>query len=239
MKLNFCRVMRHLAMRHKDNEAIVNVERNRRFSFLEYHLLTNRIARVLSERLGIMSGDRFMLILENDNLALLHFPTFLKQEGTAVMSNLRDSVEEHRWQVEFVKPKVVFIENRLLGTHREMLCAAGCTVVAMDPLDEAIPGVLAFWDLVDSSSDADIDIALEQHAHPSLLRFTGSTTGRSKCAIYTPDVLFACRDGSLAHPELNLDADTRFLHVAPLSHGTQVWGLPHSTTRRASNCTTR
>lgn len=222
MVLNFCRVMRHLALRHGEREAIVNVERNRRYTFSEYHRLTNRIANALRGELSLGPGDRFLLILENDNLTLLHFPTFLKQEATAVMSNLRDSPEEHRRQVEFIRPKVVFIENRLLQTHLAMLQAAGCTVVAMDPLARPEAGVLSFWDLVDASSDADNDVALDQHSHPILMRFTGSTTGLSKCAVYTPEVLSACRDGSLAHPELGLGADTRLLHVAPLSHGTQL-----------------
>ena len=31
--MNFSRVMRLLALRYKNNEAIVNVERNRRYSF--------------------------------------------------------------------------------------------------------------------------------------------------------------------------------------------------------------
>ena len=222
MILNFCRVMRHLALRHGDREAIVNVERNRRYGFREYHLLTNRAANALRGTLGLGAGDRFLLILENDNLTLLHFPTFLKQEATAVMSNLRDSPEEHQRQVEFVQPKVVFIENRLLESHLSMLQAAGCLVVAMDPLAAPVPGVLCFWDLIDSASDADNDVALDQHTHPVLMRFTGSTTGLSKCAVYTPEVLSACRDGSLAHPEIGLDAQTRLLHVAPLSHGTQL-----------------
>ncbi len=222
MILNFCRVMRHLALRHGEKEAIVNIERNRRYTFSEFHRLTNRIANALRLQLSLCADDRFMLILENDNLTLLHFPTFLKQQATAVMSNLRDSIEEHQRQVEFVQPKVVFIENRLLETHLEMLRAAGCTVVAMDPLEQAVPGVRCFWDLVEAASDEDNDVALDQHSHPILMRFTGSTTGLAKCAVYTPEVLSACRDGSLAHPELELDAQTRLLHVAPLSHGTQL-----------------
>ena len=52
MKLNFSRVMRMLALRHGDKEALVNIERNRRYSFTEYHLLTNRIANALRTTLG-------------------------------------------------------------------------------------------------------------------------------------------------------------------------------------------
>ena len=226
MKLNFCRVMRQLALRHGEAEAIVNIERNRRFSYRGYHLLTNRIANALRGPLGVGPGDFFMVILENDNLALLQFPAVLKQAGTVVMTNMRDSFDEHRWQVEFVKPKVVFIENRLLGTHLEMLQAAGCIVVAMDPLERPLPGVLQFWDLVAAASDADNDVALDQHQHMTLMRFTGGTTGRSKCAMYSPDMLLSCRDGALVHPELGFDSRTRMVHVTPLSHGSQMLFYP-------------
>lgn len=77
MKLNFCRVMRSLAQRHGDKEAIVNVERNRRYSFRQYHLLTNRIANALRDQLAIGRGDKFMLILENDNVSLMQTATMV------------------------------------------------------------------------------------------------------------------------------------------------------------------
>ena len=226
MKLNFCRVMRQLALRHGEKEALVNIERNRRYTYREYHLLTNRIANALRGPLDVRAGDCFMVVLENDNLSLLQFPTVLKQEGTAVMTNLRDSIDEHRWQIDFVKPKVVFIENRLLSTHLEMMQAAGCTVVAMDPMDAPPSGVLQFWDLVAAASEADNDVALDQHAHMTLMRFTGGTTGRGKCAMYSPDMLLGCRDGALVHPDLGFDSQTRMMHVAPLSHGTQIMFYP-------------
>ncbi|MBV8501900.1 MAG: AMP-binding protein [Paucibacter sp.] len=226
MKLNFSRVMRTLAQRYGDREALVNVERNRRYGFREYHLLTNRIANALRGSLGVTLGDKFMLILENDNISLMQFPVFFKQEATAVMTNLRDSLQEHRWQVDLVKPKVAFIENRLLTTHAEMLRESGCTIVAMDPLESPCEGVLSFWDVVNAASDEDNDVALDTSAHTTLLRFTGGTTGRGKCAMYSMDSLLSCRDGAFANPELGFDASVRMLHVAPLSHGTQIMFYP-------------
>jgi acyl-CoA synthetase (AMP-forming)/AMP-acid ligase II len=226
MKLNFCRVMRMLAMRHAEKEAIVNVERNRRYTYAQYHCLTNQIANALRTTIGVGKDDKFMLILDNDNMSLLQFPTFFKQEGTAVMTNLRDSLDEHRWQVGLIKPKAVFIENRLLDTHYAMLRQNGCTVVAMDPVVERREGVLSFWDVVSVASDEDNDVALEQHEHVVLMRFTGGTTGRGKCAMYTMDNMFGCRDGAFINPELGFDAGTRMLHVAPLSHGTQIMFYP-------------
>lgn len=230
MKLNFCRVMRSLAQRHGDKEAIVNVERNRRYSFREYHLLTNRIANGLRDRLGVGNGDKFMLILENDNVSLMQIPTIFKQEGTAVMTNMRDSIDEHRWQVDLVKPKVVFIENKLLDSHGAMLREAGCTIVVMDPLDEQHGGdttqVLTFQELVDGASDADNDVSLDQIAHTTMFRFTGGTTGRGKCAMYSADNLLACKDSALSSPELEFDKNTRTLHVTPLTHGTMMVFYP-------------
>ncbi|MFP5476810.1 MAG: class I adenylate-forming enzyme family protein [Gammaproteobacteria bacterium] len=227
MKLNFSCVMRMLALRFGDKEALVNMERNRRYSYAEYHLLTNRIANALRTTLGVGKGDRFMMILENDNLGLLTVPTIFKQEGTGAFTNLRDSIDEHSWQVAFIKPKVVFIENRLLDSYHAMLREHGCTVVVMDPLDGPAPeGVLQFWDLVNAASDEDNDVALDQHKHTVLLRFTGGTTGRGKCAMYSADNLMATRDSGYINPGMEFDANTRFLHVAPLSHGTAMGFYP-------------
>ena len=227
MKLNFSRVMRMLALRHGDKEALVNIERNRRYSFSDYHLLTNRIANALRTTLEVGKGDRFMMILENDNLGLLQFPTIFKQEGTGAFTNLRDSLEEHSWQVAYIRPKVVFIENRLLDTYHAMLRRQGCTVVVMDPHDGPTPeGVLQFWDVVNAASDEDNEVALDQHEHTAVLRFTGGTTGRGKCAMYSMDNLMATRDGGYINPGLGFDGQTRFLHVASLSHGTVLGFYP-------------
>ena len=53
MKMNFSRIMRLLALRYRDQEAIVNVERNRRYTFEQYHLLSNRIADALRTTLQV------------------------------------------------------------------------------------------------------------------------------------------------------------------------------------------
>lgn len=226
MKINFGRVMRAVALHHRDKEAIVNVERNRRYTYWEYHLLGNRIAHALEHTLGVGAGDTFLLILENDNLSLMLVPTVLKQKGTVVLTNLRDSVDEHRWQIELVKPRVVFIETRLLDAYYDMLREYGCEIVVMDSLDAPRPGVHEFRPLVEAASDAECDTELDTLEHVYMLRFTGGTTGRGKCAMYSIDNILACRDGVLSEPALGFDAHTRLLHVAPLSHGTQLLFYP-------------
>jgi acyl-CoA synthetase (AMP-forming)/AMP-acid ligase II len=229
MKMNFSRVMRLLALRHRDQEAIVNVERNRRYSYEQYHLLTNRIADVLRSMLKVRTGERFMLILENDNLSLMMFPSTFKQEGTVVMTNLRDPLEEHSRQIELVKPRVVFLETRLLDSYYSTLRGHGCVVVVMDPPtaeQASLPGVHSFWSLVDTASDLDNDVALDTDQHICMLRFTGGTTGKGKCAMYSIDNWMACRDAAFINTDLGLSSETRLLHVSPLSHGTLMLFFP-------------
>ena len=226
MKMNFCRVMRLMAQRFGQQEAIVNVERDRRYSYQQYHLLTNRIAAALSGPLALGAGDRFMLILENDNLSLMMFPAVLKQEATVAMTNLRDPLDEHARQVRQIAPKVVFIETRLLESYYATLRGLGCSIVVMDAPAAPMEGVHAFWDLVDAASDADNDVELDTAEHVFMLRFTGGTTGASKCAMYSPDNILAARDGGFINTDLAFNARTRLLHVAPLSHGTLITFFP-------------
>ena len=229
MKMNSCRIMRLLALRFRNNEAIVNVERNRRYTHEQYHLLTNRVADVLRTSLRVGQGDKFMLILENDNLSLLMFPATFKQEGTVVLTNLRDPMEEHARQMALVKPKVVFLETRLLDGYYEMLCGQGCEIVVMDPpsaKQAALPGVRSFWDLVETASDLDNEIELDTDEHITMLRFTGGTTGKGKCAMYSIDNMMATRDSGFINSDFGFNAATRLLHVAPISHGTMMTFYP-------------
>ena len=221
--MNFSRVMSLLALRYGDREALVNVERNRRFTYRELHACTNRIANMLRDALRLRSGDKLLLILDNDNLSLMHFVSTWKQEATAVYTNFRDSIEEHGWQVELVKPKVVFLQSAYVDRYYAMLRLHGCTIVAMDPLPEAREGVLDFWTLVNAASPLENDCELDVHEHVAMLRFTGGTTGRGKCAMYSVDACLGTRDGMLVHPGLALDEHMRFLHFAPLSHGSSMF----------------
>lgn len=227
MKMNFSRVMRLMAQRHRNREAIVNVERKRRYTYGEYHLLTNRIANALRGTLQVGLGDKFLLILENDNLSLMMFPTVLKQEGTVALTNLRDPLEEHERQLLQVMPKVVFIETRLLDSYYGMLRRHGCAIVVMDQPDGPLPqGVHAFPDLLDAASDTDTGVELDTAEHIFMLRFTGGTTGKSKCAMYCIDNVTASRDGGFINTDMDFSARTRLLHVAPLSHGTMITFFP-------------
>ncbi len=226
MKMNFARMMEHLAVRYRDHEALVNIERRRRYTHRELQLVTNRIVNMMRERLQLRRGDTYLCILDNDNLSLLHAWTALKGEAGAVWTNYRDSIEEHRWQTDFIAPKVAFIENALIDSHFEMLRERGVTVVCMDPPAWPRDHLLCFADLIEGVSDANPDVESDIYRDNLVYRFTGGTTGRSKCAQYTMDNWLACRDSFYALGEQTLFEDTRYLHMTPISHGTGISMLP-------------
>ncbi|WP_371227892.1 AMP-binding protein [Pseudomonas sp. QE6] len=224
--MNFSRTIGNLAVRFGEREALVNIERNRRYSFRQLHALTNRIVNMMRERLQLRRGDAYLCILENDNIALLHAWTALKGDAAAAYTNYRDAFDEHRWQVEFIRPKVVFIENALLDSHFPMLRELGILVVCMDPPATPRDGLMYFWDLLEGVSDANPDVENDIQHDALVYRFTGGTTGQGKCATYTTDNWLALRDSMYMESEQPYQPDTRFLHMAPISHGSGLGLLP-------------
>ena len=218
-KVDFSRLFRRLAEQHGDAPALINTERDRRYSFAELHRLSNRIANMLSGALGLGAGDRYLLILENDNLALMHLWSILKSPATAVFTNVRDPLEEHIRIAEFVTPKCVFVEASLADRYAAPMRALGVKVVVVDTPVEAVAGALDFWSLVNAASDEDPGVEIDRYADTPLFRFTGGTTGTPKCAAYTYDNLAFVADSFNVIEDKVFARATRILHFAPLSHG--------------------
>ena len=226
MNVNFSQIFQNLVDINGDKEALVNVERNRRYTFSQLHRLTNQISNMLREKLDFGQGDYAFSILHNDNLSLLHLWTSFKGEGVFAWTNFNDSLEQHGWQVALIKPKVVFIENALLDTHIDLLRAQGAIIICMDPVPADIKGVLYFWELLEGVSDENPDIERDDRNDVALLRFTGGTTGKGKCAEYTIDNWLATRDIHSVLDDDNFHAQTRFLHATPISHGGALLIMP-------------
>ena len=223
---NYSRIMQGLVDTFGDREAIVNIERGRRLTFREYHELTNRFAHVLHGPLGLGTGDRYVCLLDNDNLSLFHCGSAAKALATCCHGNFRDSLETHMRQVEITGPKVAFIENSLVETHAELLTQRGIQVVVVDRLEEKRDGILELPSLLAEAPTHNTDVEIDDRTHIVLMRFTGGTTGDSKCAKYTADNIMACSESFLTLPGHDFDPDSRMLHIAPLSHASGMMLQP-------------
>ena len=225
LKTNFSLVSQLLCDSFGSRLAIVNIERQRTYTFSEFHVLTNRIVNMMTNELGLRRGDLWFNILKNDSLSLLHYFTALKGEATGCYTNYHDSAEQHRWQIELLKPSVVFIEGELVPRYYEFLANRQIQIVSMDPV-VGFPGVLDFWRLLETADPANPNIIVDDRADPLILRFTGGSTGKGKCAMYSSDVWLACRDSFYMLPDAAWSASDRVIHLAPLSHGSGMLALP-------------
>jgi len=225
VKINFGRLLLQTARQFSDRQALVNVERVRTFTFMELHLLTNKICNLLRDRFGLARGDVYANLLENDNMGLLHFWMF-KAEASGAWLNYRDSYDEHMWQIDLIRPRLVFMEASLIGGYYDPLRERGIEIVCMDPPAEQREGVHNLWDLLEEASDAETGVEHDGDEHIALYRFTGGTTGKGKCAMYTLNSLMRPMYGFYSHPEDLIPRHARHLHVTPLSHASSLFVLP-------------
>jgi fatty-acyl-CoA synthase len=224
-KINFGRLMLQIARQYPDKEALVNIERNRRLTFMELHLLTNKMCNMMKKRFGMGRGDIYLNILENDNTSIFSW-WMLKQEACAAWANYRDSLAEHLWMVDFIKPKLVFIENAKLNEYYAPLRERGVEIICMDPPQEKQESVHSFWELIENASEAETGVEHDRDEDIVLYRFTGGTTGQGKCCMYTVSNALYPMYGFWDHVEDLMPHRTRHLHVTPLSHASSLLVLP-------------
>jgi len=220
MFVNMGRVFQQTALRFADQPAVINVERDRHFTYARMHELTNRLSNVLKQRFGLKQGDFYATILDNDNMALFH-PWMLKSPVGAAWIDVRDSVGEQISRINHVEPKLVFLEAKLLPLLYEHLRDSKITLVVMDPPEKSWPGVFYFWDLVEQSAAAEVEeefTADKASEHISVLRFTGGTTGTAKCAQYTLANLWIWGCNPAHYYETFPFEHPRALFFSPLHH---------------------
>jgi fatty-acyl-CoA synthase len=187
MLINMSRVLEQIALRFLDRTALVNVERDRRFTFWQLHVLTNKLCNAIKDKFGLSEGDVYATLLENDNMGLFHF-WMTKSPVTALWLDIRESVEEHLNQIDYIQPRLIFIETKLLLQYYEHLIDRDVSIVCMDEIKEALPNVNYFWDLMDeaSSTEPSLEYVVDDvDQHICLLKFTGGTTGRAKCVMFS------------------------------------------------------
>lgn len=227
MILSPARILRQTALRYADEIALVNYERNRRLTYRELHRLTNRACNMLADRFHLGEGDTVATLLQNDHMGLL-FIMSMKTACTNLWLGIMDSVKEHLYQIDCVKPSLIFIEKDLLDQYYEPLAQRNIAMVSMDAPDAPKPGVYHFWDLVAESSPEDPGIqfsADDANEHVWLLKFTGGTTGRGKCAMYALSNYMA-PGTNLSYTEVFPHPKPKVMLSTPITHAAGAMVIP-------------
>ena len=228
MYINVARLMRQTARRYWDQPALVNVERDRVFSFGRLHKLTNRITHVLEAGFGLGEGDCYATLLENDNMGLFHL-WMAKAMPTALWLGILDSKRDHLAQLDWVGAKLVFMETRLVEEYYQDLRERGISVVAMDRPEHTPEGVYYFWDLVEraSAEEPDHEFAYDDPArHVAVLRYTGGTTGRPKCTMYSIANMYSAGLNPIHYTELFPFDRPKAILSTPITHASGATVLP-------------
>ena len=86
---------------------------------------------MLADRFHLGEGDKVATLLQNDHMGLL-FTMSMKTACTNLWLGIMDSVKEHLYQIDCVKPSLIFIEKGLLAQYYEPLAQRNIAMVSMD-----------------------------------------------------------------------------------------------------------
>jgi len=227
MILNPGRVLKQPVLKYANETAVVNVERNRRFTYWEVHEIINKMCNMLRDKFGLGDGDKYATLLENDNM-YFGYLLALRHSATCFWLGMRDSIEEHLYEIDYVKPSVILIEKRLLQQYYEHLRERNIEIISMDKPDKHFSDVYYFWDLIDESSTAEYNVefvADDASKHTFLLKFTGGTTGRGKCVMYSLSN-FLIAGINLSYCEIFAYDNPKALLATPITHAAGSMIIP-------------
>jgi acyl-CoA synthetase (AMP-forming)/AMP-acid ligase II len=220
MILNMGRILRQLSLTFSNNVALVNIERDRRLTYSELHEVTNRASNMLRDKFGLGERDVYATLLENDNMSLLHV-WMAKSLCTGLLLGMRDSFDEHCTQIEYVKPRLIFIEKHLVPRYYEWLKDQKMTIICMDEPDPEWEGVYYFWAVIEEASPSETNaeyVVDDCNEHIYLLRFTGGTTSTGKCVMFSVSNFFGFGFNSIQYSEVFPYDSPKALLSPPITH---------------------
>jgi acyl-CoA synthetase (AMP-forming)/AMP-acid ligase II len=206
------------ADRWPDNIAVFEGDRRRTFRELDER--TNRLAHVLSRRLGVMRGERVALLVAN-RLEVLEVLGGCAKSGAVYCGlNFRLGEEEYEAIFENAEPRVVITEAPYLELAGRLAARHGIPVVCVD--DDGPDGYEALLDAAPAHLPATVhEVRPEDHF---CIVYTSGTTGRPKGVLF--DNAAVLQHATVAAIEYELDASSRWLMALPHNSSVQITLLP-------------
>jgi 2-aminobenzoate-CoA ligase len=189
---------------------------NTAWSYAQLQAAANRIARVLTEDLGVVPGNRVLLLAPNTPMLAASWLAVLKAGAIAVTTMPLYRAGELRYMLEKAQVKHALCDERVRG-ELDAACSGfgGVRIASFNggALDAAMAAKAATFPNVRTAAE---DVAL--------IAFTSGTTGRPKAAMhYHRDVLATC-DTYAAHV-LKPQRDDLFCGSPPLAFTFGLGGL--------------
>ena len=203
------------AQLNPDAEALVEVERGRRFTYAELNARANRIAAALRTR-GVAPGDRVAFLMMNGAEYVEAYYGVAKLGAVMVPLNWRLVPDELAFIIGDAGATVLLFDSEF-DEAAEALHAADTPLRTW--LRVGGEGGPAFADDYDTACAAESDDAVESDAGEDdmlFIMYTSGTTGLPKGAVHTHGTVAA------ASITINMTADNRhgdrYLQMLPLFH---------------------
>lgn len=209
------------AVQHGSRPALIHGERT--LSFAEVDERTNRLANGLL-RLGLATGDRLAVLLNNSMDAVVSVFAAEKAAQTYVALNSRHTLPEHVGILNDAQASAVILGPEfaaLAGPLREQVP----TLAHVIAVGFSAPGTLGYESLLESGGSWAPEVLIEAD-HLVRIAYTSGTTGRPNGVAYTVQRLQQQLTNQFYAMEYALGIDDAMLHVGPLTHAAGVYLLP-------------
>ena len=173
-----------------DMEGFVDVETERRFTFAEWNLRSNRTANALRE-LGVGKGDRVALLLMNSVEYMEAFFAIAKIGAVCVPLNWRLTPEELSFIIRDAGAGTLVFGDEFQAQVLDLIARGGgengtnvTRWVHVGPDEQRPDGCVSYLDATSAASDAEPAIAA-QDSDLLYIMYTSGTTGLPKGAVHT------------------------------------------------------
>jgi fatty-acyl-CoA synthase len=197
-------------------------------SFADTSKRIDRLARVLTERLGVAPGDRVGTFAWNNQR---HFELYFAAPCVGAVLhtvNIRLFAEQIAYIVNHAADQVLFVDDSvipLLAPLAPQLQAVRHFVVMGDGDAGDLPNVLRYEELLAEVSDEPYDYPELDERQAAALCYTSGTTGNPKGVLYSHRSICLHSSAQLFADGVALSNSQRALAVVPMFH-VNAWGLP-------------
>lgn len=186
-------------------------------TWLEFSACVASLATSWRDRFGMIEGDRVAIVMSN-RAEYLEAKYSAWHAGLVVVPvNARLHKDEIAYIVEHSGAKVAVTDDDHLADVTSLL---GC----VPNLQHVVHATGADW--ASLASGRALTLVDRRTDDPAWLFYTSGTTGRPKGATLSNQNLLSMTDSYFADID-EISSEDSILHLAPLSHGSGLYGLPH------------